>query len=222
MSMRERLESQKRRAELSVYNLMQSVKRPKKTPLNYEKVMKRASDRKVIGEMGGYWKLNGNSLKLYESGTGLITYVDGVPRYAFKHGNIPGDAYPWHSHPYSQGWWPSTENLVSVRSSEYRPHIIFTKWGVWVFRKSRNTNLKLGTECSKLFNDFNKDIYSKTVGLYKANSQNKFNEIFNWTLKGIMEYWKPKFEEYGIHITFFRTCEKDRLVEFLKSDIEEG
>lgn len=221
MSMRVRLESQKRRAELSVNNLIKSVKRPKKTPLNYEKVIERSSDRRVIGEMGGYWKLNGNSLQLYESGKGLITYVDGIPRYAFKHGNIPGDAYPWHSHPYSQGWWPSTENLVSVRRSEYKPHIIFTKWGVWVFRKSRNINLDIGPGYNKLFDDFNKDIYAKTEELYDAKTQNKFNEIFNWTSKGIMEYWKPKFEEFGISITFFRTQEKSRLVEFLKRDIEE-
>lgn len=221
MSMRVRLESQKRRAELSVNNLIKSVKRPKKTPLNYEKVIERASDRRVIREMGGYWKLNGNSLQLYESGRGLIVHRNGKTRYAFQQGVIPENSYPWHSHPYSQGWWPSTENLVSVRRSEYRPHIIFTKWGVWVFRKSRNTNLKLDTEYNKLFNDFNKDIYAKTEDLYKAKSQKEFNDIFNWTSRGIMEYWKPKFEEFGISITFFRTQEKSRLVEFLKTDIEE-
>lgn len=221
MNLRARLEYQKRSAEFSVNNLVKLVKRPKKTPLNYEKVIERASDNKVIGEMGGYWKLNGNSLDLYESGKGLITRVDGISRYAFKHNSIPGDAYPWHSHPYSQGWWPSTENLVSVRSSEYRPHIIFTKWGVWVFRKSRNNNLKLGTVYNTLFNDFNKDILSKTNVLYKVKSQKEFNDIFNWTLKGIMEHWKERFENFGIHITFFRTYEKDRLLNYLKRDIEE-
>ena len=190
--------------------------------LNYDNVIRKASDKNVIGEMGGYWRLNGNSVQLYESGKALLTYVNGIPRYAFKHGKIPEDAYPWHSHPYSQGWWPSTENLVSVRGSEHRPHIIFTKLCVWVFRKSGNKKLRLDTNYSTLFNDFNTDIYSKTSDLIRAKNQYKFNKIFDWTVKGIMTYWKPLFENFGIHITFFRTCEKDTLVNYLKRDIETG
>lgn len=203
--MERRLRNQERRANGSlVGSITRELKTKKNDPLTYENVLKH-SKSKSLAEKGGHWELNDN-LKLYNTATAKQILINGVWRLGVEIGPIQGGRR-WHSHPSSQGWWPSLEDLYALE--ENKPEIIITKYGTWILTRTNHD-----INCSSLneyYEAFHKDLVNKTKQIYShiaERNPEKFRKTFEETRKDIHNKYSVGFGNLGIRIAFF-TCKQD-------------
>ena len=203
--LKKRLAVQQR--SVNVCSLMKSVKRQKvnRCSLTFEEIMKIVNDRNDFREKGGYYEVKNGVLTLYHAGGPVTKYNQNkkVHRHGFKFDDtlaMDRNAKLWHSHPRSQGWWPSLEDLHTTRNAS---HVIFTVYGIWVLKKMKpDTPLDI-RKVNTVFEFLDYDLSNRTKKLLAASTANEFNGPFKCIVDTIQSLFIPKFKECGIRVHFF-------------------
>ena len=100
--------------------------------INISDIHKYTQNGNVNYEIGGFFTHTNNALKFYVTSMGNPQNKNRMFVSLRTHGMI------WHTHPPNAGFWPSFED---INRHNYK-HILFSKYGVWVFDNNPLKNKK--------------------------------------------------------------------------------
>jgi hypothetical protein len=172
--------------------------------MSYEDIMKIVMEPKIKTERGGTWKIVKNRIEFVNTGEpGLHQGIQGV-----RMNKIEGvfKRKTWHYHPHNAPWWPSEHDLKFIyKYEEPRPHLLVTKYGVWVI-----TRVDVTKHMAKApFDELKKvDAFLRNFKL-KGRCPLQVKEV-----KEALDHFGAWLKSYGLSMFFFENLKKG--VEFIK------
>jgi len=124
-------------------------------------------------EIGGYFIKKGNTLEFY------VTSVGNPQNKNRMFVSLPTQGMIWHTHPPNAGFWPSFEDI-----NRHNPkHILFSKYGVWIFHnnplKNNKNKVKEMKEGYRMFHQFMEYTTQTKGGWDVCNVQKKIQLFIN-------------------------------------------
>jgi len=104
----------------------------KTTKYKMQNIIKKVQDMKIKRESGGTWDIDKGVISLQYAGVAKTIYDREAFLIMAKNLNSTPQ---WHSHPYTSGWYPSSEDIMRLN---VRPHILLTRYGIWIMYKIKH------------------------------------------------------------------------------------
>jgi len=153
--------------------------------INISDIHKYTQNGNVNYEIGGFFTHTNNALKFYVTSMGNPQNKNRMFVSLRTHGMI------WHTHPPNAGFWPSFEDINRHNSK----HILFSKYGVWIFDNNplKNNKNKVN-EMKKRYKKFHTELEKTTqqIGGWDPREVETLIQLFI----GIMK------ESFGLKIEF--------------------
>ena len=120
-----------------------------KVSIDISEIHRHTQNRNVNYEIGGFFTHTNNALKFYVNSVGNPQNKNRMFVSLRTHGMI------WHTHPPNAGFWPSFEDINRHNSK----HILFSKYGVWIFDNNplKNNKNKVN-EMKKRYREFHTEL----------------------------------------------------------------
>lgn len=147
-------------------------------------------------EIGGKFKVDKDgSLVFYQSSTGNGPRNNGKRIYV----NLPTSGNIWHTHPRKAGFWPSFEDI-----NRHNPlHILFTKYGIWIFKNNPVKDDRTQTEHLKsIYKEFHNSllIITQRQGGWDVQSVQSIIKTFIKDLKRYFNFYMKFIPNFGPNI----------------------
>ena len=151
--------------------------------IDISEIHKYTQNPNIKHEIGGTFKSDKNKLEF------TLTSVGNAHTKNRSFVSLPNEGMIWHTHPHSSGFWPSFEDINRNNSK----HILFSKYGVWVFDKNPVKNDKVKVNVMRQSYDiFHKFMEQTTQGIWTTVDIQKKIDMFIKTMR----------VTYGFEISF--------------------